>query len=261
MFRLAVLVAVIIIGYITARYIRTLKPEQRKKVTAITVAGVLMTLLILLLVTGKLHFLAALGTGLVIFAKRLFPLLRYMPFLKGLYQKTKATPSSGSSQRSTVETSLLKMTLDHESGNLEGELLATDNKGRYLSEFNLSELISLYGLAEKQYPDSIEVLAAYLDRLHGNDWREAANAGRYSGEYSEEYSEENGQDSRPSDSSEITANEAYAVLGLDQSATEEEVIAAHRKLMQKLHPDRGGSNYLAAKINQAKDLLVSRKGK
>jgi hypothetical protein len=201
--------------------------------------------------------LAALGTGLVIFAKRLFPLLRYVPLLKGLYQKAKATQSSGSgsgsSQRSTVETSLLKMTLDHESGNLEGELLATDSKGRYLSEFNLSELISLYGLAEKQYPDSTEVLAAYLDRQHGNEWRETANAGSYS--------EENGQDSRPSDSSEMTANEAYAVLGLDQNATEEEVIAAHRKLMQKLHPDRGGSNYLAAKINQAKDLLVSRKGK
>jgi DnaJ-domain-containing protein 1 len=253
MFRLAVLVAVIIIGYMAARYIRTLKPEQRKKVSAITVAVVLITLLLLLLITGKLHFLAALGTGLVIFAKRLFPLLRYVPFLKGLYQKAKATQSSDSSQRSTVETSLLKMTLDHESGNLEGELLATDSKGRYLSEFNLSELISLYGLAEKQYPDSTEVLAAYLDRQHGNEWREAANAGSYS--------EENGQDSRPSDSSEMTANEAYAVLGLDQNATEEEVIAAHRKLMQKLHPDRGGSNYLAAKINQAKDLLVSRKGK
>jgi DnaJ-domain-containing protein 1 len=253
MFRLAVLVAVIIIGCMTARYIKTLKPEQRKKVTAIAAAVVLITLLLLLLVTGKLHFLAALGTGLVIFAKRLFPLLRYVPFLKGLYQKTKATQSSGSSQRSTVETSLLKMTLDHESGNLEGELLATDSKGRYLSEFNLSELISLYVLAEKQYPDSTEVLAAYLDRQHGDEWREATNAGSYS--------EENGEDSRPSNSSEMTANEAYAVLGLDQSATEEEVIAAHRKLMQKLHPDRGGSNYLAAKINQAKDLLSSRKGK
>lgn len=253
MSRLAVLVAVIIIGYITVRYIRALKPEQRKKASAKAGAVALITLLLLLTITGKLHVLAALGAGLMIFAKRLFPLLRYFPFLKGLYQKAKTTQSSGSSQRSTVETSLLKMTLDHESGNLDGELLATDNKGKYLSELSLSELISLYGLAEKQYPDSIQVLAAYLDREHGSDWREAANAGSYSGE--------SGQNSRGSDSVEMTASEAYAVLGLDQNATKEEVIAAHRKLMQKLHPDRGGSNYLAAKVNQAKALLLSRNGK
>jgi hypothetical protein len=253
MFRFAVLIAVIITGYMTVRYIRALQPEQRKKVSAKVGAVVLITLLLLLTVTGKLHVLAALGAGLVIFAKRLFPLLRYLPFLKGLYQKAKATQSSGSSQSSTVETSLLKMTLDHESGNLDGELLATDSKGKYLSELSLSELISLYGLADKQYPDSIEVLAAYIDRQHGSDWREAANAGSYS--------EETEQDARPSDNGEMTVSDAYAVLGLDQNATEKEVIATHRKLMQKLHPDRGGSNYLAAKINQAKDLLLSRKGK
>jgi hypothetical protein len=253
MFRFSVLIAVIITGYMTVRYIRALQPEQRKKVSAKVGVVALITLLLLLTVTGKFHVLAALGAGLVIFAKRLFPLLRYLPFLKGLYQKAKATQSSGSSQHSTVETSLLKMTLDHESGNLDGELLATDSKGKYLSELSLSELISLYGLADKQYPDSIEVLAAYIDRQHGSDWREAANAGRYSGETE--------QDARPSDNAEMTASEAYAVLGLDQNATEKEVIATHRKLMQKLHPDRGGSNYLAAKINQAKDLLVSHKGK
>ncbi|AZG36213.1 DnaJ domain-containing protein [Shewanella psychromarinicola] len=253
MFRLAVLVAVIIIGYITVQYIQALKPQQRKIFAAKAAAVALITILILLTVTGKLYILAALGTGLLIFAKRLFPLLRYFPFLKGLYQKAKATQSSDTSKRSTVETSLLKMTLDHQSGNLDGELLATDGKGKYLSELSLSELISLYGLADKQYPDSIEVLAAYLDRQHGSDWREAANAGHYS--------EESEQHARPSDSPEMTASEAYAVLGLDQTATEQDVIAAYRKLMQKLHSDRGGSNYLAAKINQAKDLLVSRKGK
>jgi hypothetical protein len=243
---LVVLISVTIIGYIAVGYIRDLKRKQKKKVGA--KAGVLafITTLLLLTITGKLYILAALGTGLIVFAKRLFPFLRYFPFLKGLYQKAKATQSPDSSQHSTVETSLLRMSLDHESGNVDGELLATDSMGKYLSELTLPELIALYALADEQYPDSTEVLAAYLDRKYGSDWREAANAGNDSGESS--------QHSR--DSVKMTAVEAYAVLGLDNNATQEEVIATHRKLMLKLHPDRGGSNYLAAKINQAKDLLV-----
>ena len=247
------LIAIVIIVYITVGYIRTLKREQRKKAGAKAVVLAFITVLILLTITGKLYILAALGTGLIVFAKQLFPFLRYFPLFKGLYQKAKAKKSSGSSKHSTVETSLLKMTLDHESGEIEGQLLDTVSEGKYLSEFELPDLISLYILAGKQYPDSIEILATYLDRKYGADWREAANAG--SG------SEESGQDTRESDSSEMTVIEAYAVLGLDNNATEEEIIATHRKLMLKLHPDRGGSNYLAAKINQAKDLLVSSKDK
>jgi hypothetical protein len=248
-----VLIAVVIIGYITAGYIRTLKREQRKKVGA--KAGVLAFImgLLVLTVTGKLYVLAALGTGLIVFAKRLFPFLRYFPLFKGLYQKAKATQKSGSTKQSSVETSLLRMTLDHESGEVDGELLDTVSEGRYLSEFDQPELIALYIIADKQYPDSIEVLAAYLDRKYGSDWRVAANAGNGH--------EDSGQSSRQSDSGEMTAIEAYAVLGLDHNATEEEIIAAHRKLMLKLHPDRGGNNYLAAKINQAKDLLVCSKDK
>jgi hypothetical protein len=145
------------------------------------------------------------------------------------------------------------MTLDHESGEIDGELLDTVSEGKYLSEFELPDLISLYIVAGKQYPDSTEILATYLDRKYGSDWREAANA--------ENGSQESGQNSGESDNSEMTVIEAYEVLGLDNKATEEEIIAAHRKLMLKLHPDKGGSNYLATKINQAKDLLVSSKNK
>jgi hypothetical protein len=243
------LIAVVIIGYITVGYIQTLKQEQRKK------AGVLAFIagLVLLTITGKLYILAALGTGLIVVAKRLFPFLRYFPLFQGLFQKAKAKKSAGTSKHSTVETSLLKMTLDHESGEIDGELLDTVSEGKYLSEFELPDLISLYILAGKQYPDSIEILATYLDRKYGDDWREAANAGKGS--------QESGQQSGESDNSEMTAIEAYAVLGLDNNATEAEIITAHRKLMLKLHPDKGGSNYLATKINQAKDLLVSGKDK
>lgn len=252
MLGIVALIALIIIGYITTEYIRNLKREQRKKAGAKVGALAFISTLILLAVTGKLYILAALGTAVVVFAKRLLPFLRYLPFFNGLYQKVKATQSSNSSKQSTVETSLLKMILNHESGDLDGELLDTVSKGRYLSEFDLPDLIALYILAEKQYPDSTEVLAAYLDRKYGSDWREAANA--------KNSANEDGQNARGSNSSKMTVVEAYEILGLDRSATQEEVIAAHRKLILKLHPDRGGSNYLAAKINQAKDLLVSRKG-
>lgn len=56
--------------------------------------------------------------------------------------------------------------------------------------------------------------------------------------------------------SKMTTEEACSVLGIDANASKEEIIEAHRKLIQKIHPDRGGNDYLAAKINQAKDHLL-----
>lgn len=55
----------------------------------------------------------------------------------------------------------------------------------------------------------------------------------------------------------MTREEALAVLGIKEGATREEVTAAYRSLMKRIHPDRGGSAYLAAKLNEARDLLLS----
>jgi DnaJ-class molecular chaperone len=81
-----------------------------------------------------------------------------------------------------------------------------------------------------------------LDRVHGDEWQEWEQA-------------QSGNDAAGF-SSEMTRHEAYEILGLDEGATEEQIIEAHRRLMQKVHPDRGGSTFLASKINQAKGLLL-----
>jgi hypothetical protein len=152
---------------------------------------------------------------------------------------------------SEVDTGWLKMELDHDSGNMRGTVERGSFAGRGLAGMSLEELLELREELSSD-GDSVRVLDSYLDRIHGPAWRggeeEAANQDR--GGYG------SGHGGPPRGSGAMTENEAFEVLGLERGATADEIKDAHRRLMGKLHPDRGGSTYLAAKLNQAKDFLL-----
>ncbi|TKT76947.1 DnaJ domain-containing protein [Aquamicrobium sp. LC103] len=150
-------------------------------------------------------------------------------------------PSPG--RHSTVRTAALEMELDHDTGALEGLVLAGGFEGRELGSMSLTELLSLASDLSSD-GESLQLLETYLDGRFPL-WREDAqmNAG--------------GGQARAPASGPMTKQEAYEILGLETGASTAEIRKAHRRLMQRLHPDLGGTSFLAARINEAKDVLLS----
>lgn len=204
--------------------------------------------LILLAVTGRLHWLFALGASLVALAGRAMSLLNMLPLLRkaGSFFKSggNRAPDAGSGGASQVESRFLRMRLDHDSGSLDGQVLEGRHAGAHLSELPLAALLELLRAWRLEDEDSAQLLESYLERAHGADWR----AG---------FAADSGQERHGAGAGgPMSAEEAWRILGLEPGAERDAIIAAHRRLMQKLHPDRGGSDYLAARINQAKDRLL-----
>ncbi|CAN5217020.1 DnaJ domain-containing protein [soil metagenome] len=147
-------------------------------------------------------------------------------------------------QKSQVRSQFIEMTLDHDTGALAGVITAGPEAGRILDEFTLDELIAL---ARGFDAESWALLESYLDRRFPA-WREHAQGEGAGGDGSEER--------RAAPSGKMTAEEAYQILGLKPGAGRDDISRAHRGLMKKLHPDQGGSTYLAARVNEAKDTLI-----
>ena len=153
-------------------------------------------------------------------------------------------PSAG--QSSNVSTETLAMELDHDSGNMDGTVLAGPFEGKQLSDLDELLLLDLYRWISTEDEQGARLLEAYLDRTLGADWRESAGAAGRGGDSGE-----------ASGGGPMSREEAYQILGLEPGADAEAIRKAYRRLMQHAHPDKGGSPYLAAKINAAKDLLLS----
>ena len=149
-------------------------------------------------------------------------------------------------QRSTVRTRFVSMELDHDTGEMDGDILEGPYAGRRLSDLDVDSLLDLLHAAASADAQSAQVLQSYLDRMHGDEWRERAGD-------SADATDEAGA---AASSGRMSREEAFEILGLEVGASDEDIKLAHRRLIREYHPDRGGSDYLAAKINEAKDLLL-----
>jgi len=237
-----VLGALFVLWFALRWFLRTPPRQVAQTLKRLALWGGGLAILALAL-TGRLHWFFAAGAAALPLLRRGFGLLRFLPLLRtlyGRYQATRSTQAPPTGQTSTVETRFLRMTLDHDSGEMDGEVLEGAFEDRLLSQLTLEQLRQLRDECQACDTESVALLEAYLDRQHP-DWRDREQA-----EEQPAYTA-----SGPMDPS-----EAREILGVDKDASDEEIIQAHRRLMHKLHPDRGGSTYLAAKINQAKDCLL-----
>jgi len=146
---------------------------------------------------------------------------------------------------SRVRSAMIEMELDHDTGAMNGTVLAGSFAGRRLDDLDEAGLRQLYEQCRAGDPDGARLLEAYLDRRFAG-WREDAQA---------HGDPRAGAQPKPGS---MTEEEAYQVLGLEPGASVDDIRRAHRTLMKRLHPDQGGSTYLAARVNLAKDILLSR---
>ena len=220
--------------------------NQPKVSTTLVIAAstVLVGALVFLTATGRFHPLAAAGTALLPFLRKGLFLFRLSPLVSSAFRMFQSTnPSFDSSsttrdrpQVSEAETDELKMTLNHQTGEISGTVKFGEFRGRDLSTLSAVEIVRLYRSLEDE--QSRRLMVSYIERYHP-DLDQAEDTAE-----------------PPTHDDTMTVKNAREVLGVHEDASEKDVINAHRRMIQHLHPDRGGSSFLAAQINEAKRVLL-----
>lgn len=225
-----VLIVLLIAGasLVVAMAVR-MKPEKIAHSIRFGGAAIAGLLGVLFLFTGK----AFIGMPLLAGAAAL---------LRRAYAKLATARKPG--QKSRVYSDALMMELDLDSGEMNGLVLKGAMNGSELNQLDEAELLTLYDDLE-DWPESRQLFETYLDRRVA-DWRDRVDPDAGAGL------------GTPPGSGAMTEQEAYEILGLAPGAGEADIRKAHRRLMKRMHPDAGGSAALAARLNEAKDLLLRR---
>lgn len=233
------LLAAFLIG---ARWYATANIKNLKKVLFYLFGALALALALFFVITGRLGWAVFAVSALIPMLLRARSVYRAA---RNFSRMTGAGQGAPSGQTSDVDTRFLRMGLDHDTGDVWGEVIDGPYKGRRLDDMTQSEKLDLLRHCWAEDEASARVLEAYLDRVHP-DWRDRAEeAGPQAG---------GGADTpRPGA---MTRDQALAVLGLAEGASREEIKAAYQRIISGLHPDHGGSDYLAAQVNEAKAVLL-----
>ncbi|MEE9320240.1 MAG: molecular chaperone DnaJ [Granulosicoccus sp.] len=252
MSRLILLIALATVGWLLYKlYFQKILAQGR--IGKIKLAAVALGLLFLFLVViGRAPPIFALIGAAMTQLMRIAPLLlRYAPSLKRFLHPTAVTGAanagSGNPGVSTVRTRTIDMQLDQATGKIDGTVRLGQFKSRALGSLSLEELRVLHEYCANKDPEAARLLEAYLAREHADSGWQPGN--RDDGTHQS-------SSKNPENEASMSKAEALNILGLQAGASKQEIIDAHRSLMRRFHPDKGGSHYFASKINMARQCLV-----
>lgn len=245
----------IIAAFLLMKWFAASEPKDVLKGAKLMALIAVVGLAVFLLVTGRLGLAIAAIASLVPWAMRMFAIYMNVKgaarMAKNFSRASRARAAgfgnpgdgTGTGQTSEVNTRFLRMTLDHDTGHMEGAILEGPWQGQRLSDLTETALLDFLSLCHREDMDSAQILESYLDRTYP-DWRQQAQGQQSS-------------DNSAATSGAMSRDEALRILGLEEGASKADIKKAYHRLMAAMHPDHGGSDYLAAQINRAKDLLLN----
>ncbi len=219
-------------GFLVWQRWRQLASSRAKRKFAFqTIVIGLLVLIVLLAISGRIHPLGALFAGLLAFLKiGLNLLIRWFPLFARLYGANAAQPR-------TLKSAIIEVRITFSSGEVSGRVLDGPSAGKNLDSLTEQELEELLTYCRSKDKKSTYLLQMYLARRFQNT---------------------NNHKSAPNQNGAMSVEEAAEILGVPPNADKDEINQAHRRLIGRVHPDKGGSDYLASLLNNARDLMLDK---
>lgn len=230
--RILLLLLLVLAVWYFWQQLKTRSPAERKRTLWVWGSALLLIVAVLLVASGRMHWVgAAIAAAIPLFKVILSLGFRALPLLR-LWQGKTGRPSR-------IRTRGMELTVNLATGALNGILFSGPHQGATLDALDEQQLRAQLDFFRAEDLQSALLLRAYLAR------RGFSGLGG-----------EGNQGGAPNPGQDMSTEEALQILGLESGASREDILAAHKRLIQKLHPDRGGNDYLAAKINAARDRLI-----